>query len=80
VITGTIYSNDDNRPSFWVKVTVKKPVWFRVNRLRLQKKKMGLPRIIPKALVFRLGMKAISNVRIKKSPVLYGGDIRGLLR
>jgi len=29
-----------------------------------------LPRIIPKAPVFRLGMKAISNLRIKKSPVL----------
>jgi hypothetical protein len=24
-------------------------------------------------------MKTISNVRIKKSPVFYGGDIRGLL-
>jgi hypothetical protein len=29
-----------------------------------------LPRIIPKTPVFRLGMKAISNPRIKKSPVL----------
>jgi hypothetical protein len=25
-------------------------------------------------------MKAISNLRIKKSPVLKGGDIRGLYR
>ncbi len=30
----------------------------------------GLPRIILKAPVFRLGMKAISNLKIKKSPVL----------
>jgi hypothetical protein len=29
-----------------------------------------LPRIISKAPVFRLGLKAISNLRIKKSPVL----------
>jgi len=39
----------------------------------------GLPRIIPKTPAFRLGMKAISNLKIKKSPVLKGGDLRGLL-
>jgi len=30
----------------------------------------SLPRIIPKAPAFRLGMRAISNLKIKKSPVL----------
>jgi len=26
--------NDGNGPSFWVKVTATRPVWFRVKRLR----------------------------------------------
>ena len=39
-------------------------------KLFLVEKVAGLPRIIPKAPVFRLGLKAISNLKIKKSPVL----------
>jgi hypothetical protein len=29
-----IFSNHENTPSVWVKVTVTKPVWFRVRGLR----------------------------------------------
>jgi len=36
----------------------------------VRKDQDNLPRIIPKAPGFRLGMKAISNLKIKKSPVL----------
>jgi hypothetical protein len=29
-----VSTSDGDRPSVWVKVTVTKPVWFRVRRLR----------------------------------------------